>query len=459
MKELRFPQGFIWGTSTAGHQIEGNNIHSDWWEFEEKGKIYDGTKSAKAVDYWNRFEEDHRLMKELSYPAFRLGIEWAKLEPEKGRYDLSALNHYRKIFDSLRDKGIKICLTMYHWVLPLWVAKAGGWENPEAVNWWTNYCEKAVKEFAQYPDIWVTLNEPLVPAAAGYLGGEFPPEKKSFKSFIGVVAALLRAHLNCYEVIHANTSSAPDGTAVKAGVAQAYQWIEPWGSKGLKGLYERFMTNLFRLGSFEAWDKAICSGRLKFPLRRSVEIPRLKGSYDYSGINYYFRFSLRFDAGKRGEGLIDRDSIPEGIEKTQMGWQIYPKGFYLVIKDNWERFKKPIYILENGIADDKDLQRPKYLLEHLAQVHRAIKDGCDLRGYFQWAFTDNFEWREGFAKKFGLIECDYKDPNLTRKPRKSAYMYSEIIRENGITEEIVKKYSPEAEEGVFGESPALFQRL
>ena len=132
-----------------------------------------------------------------------------------------------------------------------------------------------------------------------------------------------------------------------------------------------------------------------------------------------------------------------------MGWQVYPRGLYLILKENYKKFKKPIYILENGIADDGDKMRPSYLLKHLAEVQRAIRHSCDIRGYFQWSFIDNFEWKEGFCKKFGLIDCDYADPQLKRKPRSSAYMYSEIIKQHSITDEIVKTYSPEIYEEIF----------
>lgn len=431
---LKFPEGFLWGTSTSGHQIEGYNYNSDWWEFEQQGKIYDGTKSEKAVDYWNRYEEDHRLMKELGYQAFRLGIEWAKIEPEEGKYDKSAIEHYRKILQSLKDSQIKICLTVYHWVLPLWVAKKGGWENEKIVDWFAEYTKVVVSEFGEYPDLWVTLNEPLVPATAGYLAGEFPPEKKSLPLFFKVVERELKAHAKAYEIIHNTVKEA------KVGIAQAYQWIEPWGSKYFKGIWEKIMTKIFRIGSYEAWDNAIITGNLKFPAMKPITISGLKDSYDYSGINYYTRMSLKFDIKKKEQAFIDFESIPEGIEKTQMGWQIYPEGFYKIIKYNWEKFKKPIYILENGIADPEDIQRPKYIISHISEMHRAIQEGCDVKGYFHWSFIDNFEWRKGFAMKFGLIECDYSDPELKRKPRKSAYLYSEIIKNNGITPEIIKKY-------------------
>ncbi len=449
-KQLRFPEGFLWGTSTAGHQIEGHNDKSDWWKFEQEGKVLDGSKSGVNIDYWNRYEEDHEIMTKLGYQLFRLGLEWARIEPEDGKFDMKAIERYRQILTSLRKRNIKICLTIYHWVLPLWFAESGGWLRPDAVGRFIRFSELVVKELGEFPDIWVTLNEPMVPAAAGYLAGEFPPEIKSPKKYGIVAKKLLECHARCYPLIHNNVKSAPDGSPTQAGIAMAYQWIEPWGSPGLAGKYEKIMSRLWEKGGFLGWDEAIISGRAPWYFGGGGEIPGLKDSYDFCGVNYYFRSSIKFDKTKSAQVFIDFQSVPDGIEKTQMGWQIYPPGFYKTFMRVWDMFKKPIYITENGIADDVDKQRPKYLLEHIAQVHRAIQSGADIRGYFQWSFIDNFEWREGFSKKFGLIACDANDPELKRTPRPSAYMYSDIIKENAITEEILKKYAPGAEDGVFG---------
>lgn len=446
---LDFPKGFVWGTATAGHQVEGHNDKSDWWKFEQEGKIKDGSKSGAATDYWNRYDEDHDLMIRLGCQAFRLGVEWSKIEPEDGRFDMKAVERYRKILQSLRGRKLKICLTIYHWVLPLWFAEKGGWERPDAVDRFLKYAELVVKELGEFPDLWVTLNEPLVPALAGYLGGVFPPEKKSFALYGKVTGQLLHAHARTYEMIHNNVKKAPDGGPAQAGVATAYQWIEPYGSGRLAGAYEKLMSRFFAFGSFRGWDQAVATGKIPFPFGRE-NYPLLKDSYDYCGVNYYTRNSLKYDPSRKSQAFIDFEAVPPGIETTQMGWQIYPPGFHKILMEVWNTFKKPIYITENGIADDTDSRRPAYLLEHIAQAQRAISDGADVRGYYQWSYIDNFEWKEGFCKKFGLVACDCNTKELKREPRPSAHMYSEIIKENAITEEIVRKYAPGAADGVFG---------
>ncbi len=449
-RALVFPEHFTWGTSTAGHQIEGGNVHSDWWAFEHEGKINDGTVSGRAVDYWNRFEDDHRLMKELGYPAFRLGIEWAKIEPRPGEIDRDALAHYRTILESLRRHDISICLTLYHWVVPKWFQDDRGWEHPDAVNRFMKYCDLVIRELGEYPDLWITLNEPMVPALAGNLIGYFPPKKRSFLANCNVTAAHLKAHARCYHRIHELVPHAPDGGPTMVGVATAYQYFEPWGTGGLPGRYEELMTRIARFGSYAGWDRAIATGELPFPFGRG-RVRGLENSYDYIGVNYYMRFSPKFAPDRPDQAMIDIEAVPAEVEETEMGWQVYPPGLYNILKSRWEKFKKPIFITENGIADSTDTMRPKYLLEHLAQVHRAIEDGCDVRGYFQWSFTDNFEWREGFGKKFGLVAVDHRDPALERHPRPSAKMYGDIIEANAITGSIVNNYSPNAYEGVFGD--------
>ena len=142
--KLTFPYNFVWGTATAGHQIEGHNNTSDWWVFEHEGKILYGTVSGRCMDYWNRYEQDHALMNTLGYPAFRLGIEWARVEPREGQFDAEAIEHYRAILRNLKERNIRICLTLYHWVLPLWFAARGGWTRPDAADRFMRFVEHVV---------------------------------------------------------------------------------------------------------------------------------------------------------------------------------------------------------------------------------------------------------------------------------------------------------------------------
>lgn len=431
MSELRFPDAFKWGAAVSGHQVEGHNRHSDWWHWEQKGDIYDGTRSGAAVDHWNRYPEDHQLMVDLGLNAFRFGIEWARVEPREGHFDETAIATYRAMLESLREQGISICLTLHHWVLPKWVADRGDWTNPDTERFFLRYVERMVEAFGEYPDLWITLNEPMVVPLAANLAGEFPPQRRSFRAFRRVVQALLRVHAKSYALIHDRVPNAPDGGPTMVGVAQAYPYLEAWGSTGLRGCYERRMEQWSRRLVFRAWDDALATGELKFPIGRGV-IEGLEDSIDFCGVNYYFRMSLRFSWRCVSRLFIDIDSIPEGVEQSEMGWQIWPQGFGPVLDEVWQRFGKPIYITENGIADAEDRHRAHYLVRHLSELHSAIERGIPVKGYFHWSLLDNFEWREGFAKKFGLIEVDHTDPELARSLRQSAKLYARIIEANAI---------------------------
>ncbi len=446
---LNFPEHFIWGTSTAGHQVEGGNAFSDWWTWEQKGLIEDGTVSGRAMDYWNRHEEDHVLMKSLDYKGFRLGIEWARVEPQKDHFDRDVIEHYRHILQSLRNHGFKICLTLHHWVIPHWVADQGDWLNPDTINQFLRYAAFVIEELGTFPDFWVTLNEPMVPAIMGNLLGKFPPQRHSFKAYRAVSRAYLRAHAETYKLIHTLRPLAPDGTTTKVGVAMAYPWIEPWKSPGLAGWYERFAAFISRRAAFEGWDYTIRTGKPHW-IHGGPLVADIQNAYDYCGINYYMRVSLKYDRRKRSQYWIDDTQAPEGIKVTQMGWQIYPEGLYRTICSAWKRFGKPILITENGLADDTDEQRTRYIIEHLAQIHRALQEGIPILGYYHWSFVDNFEWQAGFAKRFGLIAVKHDDPDLIRVPRASAYLYSEIAKKNAVTRDMVNTYAPELVATVFG---------
>lgn len=421
----KFPENFLWGSAVSGHQIDGHNEHSDWWHWE---LATEGQQvSGKAVDHWNRFEEDHDLLVAMGHEAFRFGLEWARIEPRRGEFDQAAVEQYRRMLQSLRDRGIKICLTLHHWVLPQWVSEQDDWMNPETVDQFLRYVDFVVQEFGEFPDLWITVNEPMVASLAGNLSGDFPPQRKSILASRKVTRNMLRAHAGAYRLVHQHCPHA------RVGVAMAYPHLEAWGTPGPAGWYERIAAWFGRKVVYEAWDRSIQTGWFH-PLIGWGGVEGLRDSVDFCGINYYFRMTPRFSLKHRRSGFLDPAALPEGVEINDFDWQIWPKGIRHIIGYAWKRFQKPIFITENGIADRDDSRRGDYIVDHLQQIQQAIADGLPVEGYFHWSFIDNFEWKEGFEMKFGLVEVDPEDPELTRRPRSSAELYSRIIRNRGPVE-------------------------
>jgi len=443
-RPLRFPDDFLWGSATAGHQVEGNNIHSNWWAWEQQGLVNDGTRSGRACDYWNRYADDHALMQAYGHRIFRLGIEWARLEPAPGQIDRQALGHYRKILEDLRGNNLQVCLTLNHWVVPHWFAQTGGWLAPRALVQWDAFVRLVVRELGDLVDLWVTLNEPMVPVLAGYVSGYHPPCRRNLLEAGRVFERLLHAHARAYRIIHQTLARAPRGGPVLVGFAGAYQLVEPFHERGAWRWLERPLARFIHQGSFGAWDRSVLTGRVMPPYGYGQRVPDLLGSVDYVGVNYYTRISAQIGPGTLSNVKSGGFTVPTGLEKTEMGWQIYPPGFYEVLMAVQRDFGVPIYVTENGCCDSGDEVRRRYLLSHWAQMHRAMQAGCDVRGYMHWTFVDNFEWREGFEKRLGLFAMEHTDPELRRVPRPSAEMYREVIAAGAITQDIVDRYSPGA---------------
>lgn len=439
MNSFSFPEGFLWGTATAGHQIEGNNTASDWWWWEP-GKVRGGLTSGKACDGWNRYEEDYALMKSMGLNAYRMGIEWSRVEPTPGRWDDDAFGHYESMMESLSSKGIAVCLTLYHWVLPKWVADAGGWENPATIDEFARFCQQTVARLGRYPLLWCTLNEPNVYTMSSYVTGEFPPEKKSLRTARKVMRNLLTAHAAAYSIINSSAHGAPQaqGTPTNSlrpfiGIAHNMTPIAPARRNPLDRMIAGFQNRAWNTSLIEA----LATGTMTGPFGDGRPIEGLAGSYTFIGINYYFRRTVAFRLNGIANGFSE-DVFPPNVPRTDFGWPIVPEGLYDSLMQA-SALNVPIYITENGIADARDAMRPRYIVDHLAQIRYAIDAGADVRGYFHWSFQDNFEWRDGYTQKFGLYALDPQDPELLRVPRPSAGLYASIAQSSGVTKEMLSR--------------------
>jgi beta-glucosidase len=402
----KFPESFLWGVAASSYQIEGNNSNSDWWEWEKQGKT--DNESGLACDYWNRYEKDHELLSELGVNIFRTSIEWSRVEPEDNFFSSEAIEHYREIFRDLKKRNIKTQVTLWWWTSPVWFQKKYGWHKTASTKIFARYVEKITYELGDLIDMFTVFNEPMVPLGQGFLAGVFPPGYRNPCKFIRAVNNMARAYRESYKIIH---KIKPDA---QVGITYLYNWYESEGFGFLLRLVNRIAQ----------WYRIDLFGK------------KIKNFQDYAGVNYYRLGKIKFDRKNIKLDSKNQNYLGFTIEEDKenvMKWVMYPEGIYKVIKEASEKFKLPIYITENGWptrAGLEDNDRVRFIQEHLAFVQKAIGEGIDVRGYNCWSLMDNLEWLYGYDPKFGLIEIDYK--TLERKPRKSFYVYKEIIEQNGI---------------------------
>jgi beta-glucosidase len=439
---LSFPAGFLWGTATSSHQVEGYNSNNDWWVFEQQpGAIWHGDCSGAACDWWRKAERDFDLMAEMGHTTHRLSLEWSRIEPEDGVIDEGAVARYREMLAGLRQRGIEPMVTLFHFGTPLWLANMGGWRNRKAVSRFRRYARHAVERLGDLVRLWCPLNEPNVYASLGYLFGEHAPGSRSLPLYFRVLGNLLRAHAAAYRTMHAL-----DGT-LQVGLAKSMQVFDPMdprskASAAVAGLFDRMVNGLTL--------EAVTEGRLSFPMGLG---PGLHGplvdSLDFLGVNYYNR--RRVSLRGRGEGRLRVLRTTPGAEVSDRGrrgpyGEVYPRGMYRVLK-RAAGLGKPLYVTENGLPDADDDQRPRFLLTHLSQIQRALAEGVDVRGYYHWSFVDNYEWAEGWSLRFGLVAMDRE--TQARTPRRSARVLTEVIGANAISRSLVAEHAPEAMTDIF----------
>ena len=435
--ELCFPDWFLWGTATASHQVEGNNTNNDWWAWEQAGgHIRDGDRSGLACDWWNRAEEDFDLARQLGQNSHRLSLEWSRLEPRPGEWNSAAIARYRQILEGLHERGLEPMVTLWHFTLPLWFSQMGGWTNPNALKYFSRYVERVVEDLGDLVNLWCTINEPAVYAFESYLAGKWPPGQQSLNQARKVLRTLLLAHGEAYRIIHALRGDA------RVGLVKNLMVVEPArpdarSDNRLSSLVDR-VFNVLPLD-------AVMDGRFKPPLGFGT-VPKLIGTMDFIGVNYYSRYLFGLDRENPAGSFTPR--LRQGAEVSNFDYgEIYPQGLYQVLK-RVQHYGKPIYITENGLPDRDDALRPRFLLTHLAQVWRAMQEGVQVRGYYHWSLVDNFEWAEGYAMRFGLIEIDFATQE--RRIRESGRLYGQISQASAITPELANQYAPEAMDSIFG---------
>ncbi|HDD24434.1 MAG TPA: glycoside hydrolase family 1 protein [Chloroflexi bacterium] len=428
---FHFPVDFKWGVATAAHQVEGENILNDWWDWEQtSGHIKQGHTSGLACNWWENAEADFDRAADMGVNALRLSVEWSRVEPRPGAFDPAALDRYREMVQGLRQRGIEPMLTLHHFSSPRWLAEQGGWEAPETVGLFARFVKQVVETLGEYCDLWCTINEPNVYAYMGYVEGIFPPGKADFRAGMAVIRNMLAGHAAAYRQIHALQPHA------RVGLAHNMRIFDPLNPRSL---LDRRVARLTDQAYNQAILTALTRGRWQFPLGFGW-VRKLRRSLDWIGLNYYTRDLVAFDR-HASQALYSQRSHAEGAELLDGGYgEFYPQGMFRSI-ERLARLGLPIYVTENGIPDADDDQRPRYLVAHIHQMWHAIQLCYPVMGYYHWTLVDNFEWAEGWTMRFGLIELD--PATQVRRPRRSAHLYSEIIRANAITTPIVDTYTPE----------------
>ncbi|MFH2063305.1 MAG: glycoside hydrolase family 1 protein [bacterium] len=406
----KFPEGFLWGTATSSHQVEGGNVANDWYLWEKAGHVTDGQVSGQACDQYNRYEEDLDLAAELGNNAHRLSIEWSRVETSDGQFDQDEILHYRRVLEALRKRGVTVMVTLWHFTLPQWFAERGGWESRDAVSKFARYADRMAAELGDLVDLWITINEPIVYLGQSYGTGAWPPGRRSVWRLVRVFMRLAHAHRAAYVTLHRRLDS--DGYRARVGIAKNVVTYEPYRRYSeVDSLFIRLADRLFN-HQFFIWTRK---------------------RHDFIGVNYYFHYRIRYRPTKVSSFFHEVHT--ENREVSDLGWEINPDGMFDALM-SMSRYGLPIYVTENGIASADDGKRPRALVGMVKEVYHAIKAGVDVRGYFHWSLLDNFEWEKGYDGRFGLVAVDFKTQQRT--PRRSFYVYQDICRNNGIRHELLR---------------------
>ena len=413
-----FPKHFFWGGSTAAHQVEGSNTNQwseweranakelaqtahrrlswvpSWKRVKAQAENPDNYLSGRGVDHYNRYREDFDIISSLNLNSFRFGIEWSRIEPNEGEWDEAEIEHYREYIAELRQRGIEPFANIWHWTFPVWFAEAGGFAKRENLKYFKRFVQKLADELVDDLSYIITLNEPNVYASFGYLSGEWVPNQRNPATFLNVYRNLVKVHKLSYEILKAKKPSLQIGIAQQLGNIQA---------KRPHNIIDQTSTRWMRY--FWNW----------------WFINRIRKHQDFVGINYYFTDYYT--------GLAKRAN--PSVPLNDLGWYMEPEGLYPLLLSAWGRYKKPIFVTENGLADAKDEYRRWWLEETIVAMERALSEGVDLRGYFHWSLLDNFEWKYGWWPQFGLVHVDRTTMKRTVRP--SAKWFATRIRD--ITEQ------------------------
>jgi beta-glucosidase len=387
-----FPEGFRWGTATAAHQVEGNNVNNDWWEWEHRAESVCVEPSGDACDHYHRYPEDIRLLRELGFNSYRFSLEWSRIEPEEGHFSTAALDHYRRMCVGCLEHGLDATVTFHHFTTPLWATADGGWHDERIVDRFARFCEKATEHLGDVITRGCTINEPDVVSFVGYQIGAFPPGLVDRDLWQKANGNLIAAHTKSYDAIKSGPGDFPLGLTLSMTDYQATPADDP--------------------AALHKVDRIRHHGE-------DVFLEACRGD-DYIGVQTYSRSRVG------PEGQLGPE---EGVEVLPMGYEFWPEALAACIRRAWEVTEHiPVLVTENGIGTDDDTQRRRYVERALDGVLDCIGDGIEVEGYTYWSCLDNFEWAFGYGPRFGIIDVDRTTQRRTVKP--SGQWLGEIARAN-----------------------------
>lgn len=399
---------FLKGFAICEYQNSGRICNNNWVVFEKKL----GLNSECSCDFWHLYPEDiERMEKELNANSFRLSIEWSEIEPQEGVFNQEVIDHYHNVLNTLIAAGISPMITCLHFTMPKWFAEKGGFEKKENISFFVRFCKKVFAEFHEKVPLWCTINEPGVLAFTGYLLGIHAPGKHNPFTARTVLQNLLKAHKEVYQELKA----LPGGQKAQIGLVHNYLLFEPYHN-------DNWYNPVHYL------EKLATSGINYFTNTAVMNFLRENKQYDFIGLNYYSEILISLFAGA---------THLAGEIFTDLQWAICPEEFYYAIHE-MNKFGVPIYITENGVPDPNNEIGVSFLKRYLYALHKAIEDGCDVRGYYYWTLTDNFEWHEGFKMKFGIYSVDRNTQERTL--RKSGKYFAKVFAP-AITTESLKTSS------------------
>lgn len=430
---------FLWGAATSSHQIEGYNDNNDWTHWENQGHIKNGEVSGPATDHLNRFREDIGLAAELGLTSYRFSIEWSRLEPEDGKWDLDSFNWYLDLIGECERHHLLPMLTLHHFTSPKWFADKGGFTWDEAPERFARMVRQVAKILGPRIPLWCTINEPNVLVIGSYLGQFMPPGKFAPDQAAIACHHLLKAHVFAYDILHSeilNRKGPWMSQRIQVGIAHNMLDFVPYR---LWHPCDQMICYFLRKFYNQAWLDAVTGRKQRFgiigflPTAPAVKSALGRRTIDFIGINYYTKMYVKWIRKITAHQSKPNSFTPvilnfskENKNISDTGWEIHPRGLNKMLQFV-KQYRLPIYITENGIADKSDTMRSDFLLSHLKIIARAIQNGINICGYYHWSLLDNYEWINGFEPRFGLYKVDYTTFNRT--PTNTALLYKRIIKD------------------------------